>query len=69
MAGAVSSLEDRVATLEAIVNLLADRLLVRGDITVNDARAAYGLPALRETGVIAGTGSAAAKPGETPGGA
>ena len=41
-------LEDRVAALEATVVMLTRTLLARGDITVNDARAAQGLPPFRE---------------------
>ena len=40
------SLVERVATLEATVQLFARKLLERGDITINDARATAGLPAL-----------------------
>jgi hypothetical protein len=40
------SLEDRVAALEAAMTLFTRKSLERGDITINDARAAMGLPAL-----------------------
>lgn len=39
--------EDRVAALEATVAMFARKLLERGDISVNDARAVHGLPAFR----------------------
>ena len=41
-------LEDRVAALEAAVAVFARALLSKGDITINDARAAMGFPALPE---------------------
>ena len=41
-------LEDRVAALEAAVTMVMHKLLIRGDITINDARAAQGLPPFRE---------------------
>jgi len=40
----VPDLEARVAALEAAVTMLTRKLLERGDITINDARAAHGLP-------------------------
>ena len=42
------SLEERVAALEATVAMLTRKLFERGDITINDARAAAGLPPFRE---------------------
>ncbi len=36
--------EKRIAVLEAAVAMLTRKLLERGDITINDARAAHGLP-------------------------
>jgi hypothetical protein len=39
-------LEERVAALEAAVTMLTSKLLQSGDITINDARAAHGLPVL-----------------------
>ena len=45
----VASLEERVAALEAAMAMLMMRkLLARGDITINDARAAHGLPPFPE---------------------
>jgi hypothetical protein len=41
-------LEERVAALEAAVAMFARKLLQSGDISINDARAAMGLPAFRE---------------------
>ena len=41
-------LEDRVAALEAAITMLTRKLLARGDITINDARAAHGLPPFQE---------------------
>jgi hypothetical protein len=52
-------LEERVATLEAAVAVFARALLSKGDITINDARAAMGFPALPEL----------AEPGGVPGAA
>ena len=46
MAGTVTStpdLEERVAALEATMAMLMPKLLARGDITINDARAAMDL--------------------------
>lgn len=43
-------LEKRIAVLEAAVAMLTRALLERGDITVNDARAAHGLPAFTAKG-------------------
>lgn len=40
-------LEERVAALEAAVAVFARALLCSGDITINDARAAMGLPAFQ----------------------
>src|ERR1017187_5985689 len=44
------SLEDRVAALEAAMTLFTRKSLESGDITINDARAAMGLPRLAEVG-------------------
>lgn len=41
-------LEARVAALEATVAMLTRKLVQSGDITINDARAAWGLPAYPE---------------------
>jgi hypothetical protein len=41
-------LEGRVAALEATVAMLTRKLVASGDITLNDARAAHGLPPFRE---------------------
>ena len=44
----VTGLEERVAALEATVAMLMPKLLARGDITINDARATHGLPPFPE---------------------
>ena len=46
--GTEPSLEGRVAALEATVAMLTRKLLTRGDITINDARATHGLPPFPE---------------------
>jgi hypothetical protein len=45
-------LDERVAALEAAVALFTRKLFERGDITINDARAAMGLPGLGEVGDV-----------------
>jgi hypothetical protein len=47
-----ASLEERVAALEAAIALFTRKLFERGDITINDARAAMGLPGLGEVGAV-----------------
>jgi hypothetical protein len=47
-----ASLEERVAALEAAIALFTRKLFDRGDITINDARAAMGLPGLGEVGAV-----------------
>jgi len=41
-----SDLEQRITALETAVAMLTRKALENGDITINDARAAHGLPAL-----------------------
>ena len=41
-------LEERVAALETAMAVLTRKLLARGDITINDARATHGLPPFPE---------------------
>jgi hypothetical protein len=54
-AAGAPSLEERVAALEATVAMFARKLLERGDISINDARAVHGLPAFRFAEAEAGT--------------
>jgi len=55
-------LEKRVAALETAVAMLTRKALENGDITINDARAAHGLPAWHEAGATTGDELTAAEP-------